>query len=78
VRRDHGTGKLGTFGEVRAMTWSTDLPPLDGRRSYKVGFYGGLSFVAVFDGAFPDTSQHRATFRPSSPTTVPTGLRPRV
>jgi hypothetical protein len=76
--RDPGTGRAGARGEVRSMTWSTDLPPPDRRRSYEVRFYGGLSFVAVFDGAFPDASRPRATFRPSSPTTVPTGLRPRL
>jgi hypothetical protein len=75
VRRDPGTGRAGAFGEVRTMTWLADLPPPGVRHSYEVRFHGGLSFVAVFDGAFPDTSRQRATFRPSDPTTVPTGSR---
>ena len=74
--RDPTTGKASVLGELREMTWSTDLARLDPRRSYQVGFYGGLSFVGVFDGPFPDASQRRATFRPSIPTTVPTGPSP--
>ena len=78
VGRDPSTGRASVLGELREMTWSTDLAPRDTRRSYRVGFYGGPSFVVVFDSPFPDTSQRRATFRPSNPTTVPTGPRPSV
>jgi hypothetical protein len=78
VGRDPSTGRPSVLGELREMTWSSDLPPLDLQRSYRVGFYGGPSFVGVFDGPFPDASQRRATFRPSGPTTTPTGPISRV
>ena len=78
VGRDPTTGRARVIGELREMTWSADLPPLDARRSYRVGFHGGLSFVGVFDGPFPDAGQRRATFRPSDPTEVPTGPRPTI
>jgi hypothetical protein len=76
VGRDPTTGATGVLGEVREMTWSMDLALLDARRSYRIGFHGGPSFVAVFDGPFPGTSQRRASFRPSGPATVPTGPSP--
>jgi hypothetical protein len=78
VGRDPITGRASVLGELREMTWSTGLAPLDPRRSYRVGFYGGPSFVGVLDGPFPDASQRRATFRPSVPTSVPTGSNPSV
>ena len=78
VGRDPGTGRPSVLGELREMTWSADLAALDPRQSYRVGFYGGPSFVGFFDGPFPDANQRRATFRPSGPTTVPTGPSPSV
>jgi hypothetical protein len=76
VGRDPSTGTASAIGEVREMTWLADLPSPDGRQSYRVGFHGGPSFVGIFDGAFPDASRRRATFRPSGPTTVPIGPTP--
>ena len=78
VGRDPTTGRASVLGELREMTWSTDRAPLDHRRSYLVGFHGGLSFVVVFESPLPDTSQRRATFRPTVPTPVPTGRQPSV
>ena len=76
VGRDPSTGRASVLGELREMTWATDLAPLDPRQSYRVGFHGGPSFVGVFDGPFPDANRRRARFRPSGPTAVPTGPRP--
>jgi hypothetical protein len=72
VRRDPNTGKVSAHGELREITWLADLPPLDARQIYRIGFYGGPSFVGIFDGAFPDTSQRRAT----SALPVPRACRP--
>jgi hypothetical protein len=76
VGRDPTTGRTSVVGELREMTWSTDVAPVDLRHSYRVGFYGGPSFVVVFETPFPDASQRRATFRPCNPASVPTGVRP--
>jgi hypothetical protein len=73
VRRDPMTGRPSTLGELRRMTWLTDLGRLDACQSYVVGFYGGPSFVGVFDSPLPGTGRRHATFRPSGPVTVPTG-----
>jgi len=73
VRRDPDTGRASMGGEIREMTWSPGVAPLDARRSYRVGFHGGPWFVGVFDGPFPGVDRRRATFRPSGPTAVPTG-----
>ena len=73
VRRDPDTGGASVLGELREMTWSGDTAPLDPRQSYLVGFFGGLSYVGVFDGPLPDAGQRRVTFRPSHPAAVPTG-----
>jgi hypothetical protein len=78
VGRDPSTGLAGVIGEVREMTWSTDLAPTDEGQSYRIGFHGGPSFVGVFDGPFPDTARRRARFRPSGTTTDPIGPRSAV
>ena len=71
--RDPDTGRACALGEIREITWSTDLPLPDPGRSYRVVFHGGPSFIGVFGPAFPDASQRRATFRPRAATVVPTG-----
>ena len=65
ARRDPERGFNGTTGEVRDMVWSDQMPPRPPDGTYRVDFYGGLSFLGVFDAAFPDTSQRRASFHPS-------------
>jgi len=76
VRRNPSTGGTSVLGELREMTWSTGIAPLDPEQSYRVGFHGGPSFVGFFDGPLPEADQRRATFRPSGHTVVPTGPTP--
>ena len=78
VGRNPRTGRESVVGELREMTWSADPVPSDARRTYRVGFHGGLSFVGVFEGPFPDTARRSARFRPSGPTTAPIGPRSAV
>jgi hypothetical protein len=78
VGRDPTTGRASVVGELREMTWSAGLAPPEPRRSYRIGFHGGPSFDIVLELPFPDASQRRATFRPCSPASVPTGARPSV
>jgi hypothetical protein len=66
MRRDPDTGRPSPVGEVKRMTWAKELPSLEARQSYRVDFHGGPSFAGAFDVGFPDVSQERATFRPSS------------
>ena len=73
VGRDPSTGRTGVVGEVREMTWSTDLPPSEAGQLYRIGFHGGPSFAGVFDGPFPDVERRRATFHPSDHRTGPVG-----
>jgi len=63
-RRDPDTGRLISTGEIREMIWLEVLPPRPERNTYRVNFYGGLTFLGIFDDAFPDVTQRRATFRP--------------
>ena len=64
VRRDPDTGGTSSTGEIREMIWSEEMPEAPPRQTYRVDFYGGPTFLGVFEAAFPDTSQRRATFRP--------------
>jgi hypothetical protein len=65
MRRDPTTGVEDATGEVRTMRWTAGLPPPSG--TYRVAFYGGESYVGVFEGGFPEAGQQRASFRPSRP-----------
>jgi hypothetical protein len=73
ISRDPQTGRTTLHGEVWEMTWLPNLPSPDTWKSYRVAFYGGLSFDGVFDPPFPAPERRRATFRPSGPKSVPIG-----
>ena len=66
LARGSGNERPSTVGTVRRMTWLAALPPTDDPQMYRIAFYGGPAYHAVFEGGAPNVARDFAAFTPTN------------